>query len=124
MGDLDTRIKERIAQNEANKQSLVLFGRDMTKIPCFKQSFINGILSGVGAGILVFMFTSKPKLASHSMVGTFGVVTLGYFGVCRYQYAHEQLMIAKMQGLMREAKITEGLEHEEKIKEIGKLLDA
>ncbi|XP_011313972.1 cytochrome c oxidase protein 20 homolog [Fopius arisanus] len=124
MGDLEQQIEERIAQNEANKQSLIIFGRDVTKIPCFKQSFFNGILSGVGVGIITFMFTSKPRLASHWMVGSFGGVTITFYCVCRYQYAKEQIVISRMKGLMQEAMITEGVEHEEKLKEVIKLAEA
>ncbi|XP_015116057.1 cytochrome c oxidase assembly protein COX20, mitochondrial [Diachasma alloeum] len=123
MDDLEKKIQERIAQNEANKQSLVIFGHDMTKVPCFKQSCINGILSGVGAGIVIFMFTSRIGLATHSAMGTFGAVTLGYFSVCRYQFFKEKLLIDKMKGLMQTALITDGAERDEKIKEISKLVD-
>lgn len=38
---------------------LVLFGRDVSKIPCFRNSFLTGIYGGVGCGIASFLATSK-----------------------------------------------------------------
>lgn len=124
MGDLEEQIKDRVKQMEAKQKTIMFFGTDLAKIPCFKQSFFTGILSGVGTGIGVFMFTSRPLLASHSMLGAFGAVTIAYYGVCRYQYAKETIMIENMKGLMREAIVSEGIEQDKKVEQITKLLDA
>lgn len=37
----------------------VIFGRDVSKIPCFRNSFLTGIYGGVGCGIASFLATSK-----------------------------------------------------------------
>lgn len=36
----------------------MLFGRDVSKIPCFKDSFITGIYGGLGCGVASFLATS------------------------------------------------------------------
>lgn len=105
-------------RDEPKKRSINLFGRDLTKIPCFKQSFFNGIASGVGIGLLVFMFTSRVPLACHSMMGSFGAITISYFSYCRYNFGKEQFMISQMQGLMQEAMVMEGADQDKAIQDI------
>uniref|UniRef100_A0A6V7I2I0 Cytochrome c oxidase assembly protein COX20, mitochondrial n=1 Tax=Bracon brevicornis TaxID=1563983 RepID=A0A6V7I2I0_9HYME len=123
MSDLERKIQERIEQNELQKQEpIFLLGRDITKVACFKPSMITGMLSGAAGGILTFMFTSKPNLASHTMIGSFIVMTMGYYGVCRYQFAKEMMMVDKMKGLMQEAMMLEGIEREEKLEQVSKLM--
>ena len=41
------------------EQGLKIFGTDVSKIPCFKQSFMLGIGGGAGAGIVYNLATSK-----------------------------------------------------------------
>jgi len=37
---------------------VMIFGRDVSKIPCFKESFLYGLLGGIGCGLVTFMATS------------------------------------------------------------------
>lgn len=64
-------------------QGLMLFGRDVSKIPCFRNSFLYGIGGGFAGGLLTFLFTSRPQLSTHSAMGVFMAVTFGYWGQCR-----------------------------------------
>lgn len=64
-------------------QSLTIFGRDVSKIPCFRESFMYGISSGIVIGLGCFMSTSKPRLAQHVAIGSFMLITLSYWFHCR-----------------------------------------
>ncbi|KAK0180633.1 hypothetical protein PV327_002996 [Microctonus hyperodae] len=104
-----------------DSKSLIIFGRDVSKIPCFKYSWIYGITSGIGAGLLTFMFTSRPQLASHTMVGTICTVTLTYFGFCRYKSVKDAATTAQIKTLMQEAFSGDKEEREKKINDITEL---
>ncbi|KAG6558476.1 MdBV-13 [Microplitis demolitor] len=102
-------------------KSLILLGRDVAQMPCFRGSWLYGITSGVGSGILTFMFTSRVPLASHVTLGMTCGVTLVYFSVCRYRFAKEELMAARLKVLMKESVTLEGVDQENKVKEIEEL---
>lgn len=70
-------------QHAFSPQSLVIFGRDVSQIPCFRNSFLYGIGSGIGGGLLTFLFTSRPSVSLHSCMGIYTVVTLAYWTQCR-----------------------------------------
>ena len=61
-----------------------MFGRDVSQIPCFRNSFMYGIGGGVAIGIATFLGTSRTRLSTHVGFGTFFTGTLGYWLVCRY----------------------------------------
>lgn len=61
----------------------MLFGRDVSKIPCFRNSFLYGIGGGFAGGLLTFLLTSRPQLSTHSAMGVFTCVTFGYWAQCR-----------------------------------------
>ncbi|XP_074100928.1 cytochrome c oxidase assembly factor COX20 lethal (3) 87Df [Cotesia typhae] len=104
-----------------NKKNLIIFGRDVAKIPCFRSSWLYGIYSGFGCGILTFMFTSRTPLASHVAIGsTFGV-TLVYFSVCRYRFAKDDMMVKQLRVYMKDSMDLEGEDREVKIKQIEEL---
>lgn len=64
-------------------QTVTIFGRDMSKMPCFRSTFLFSISSGIGAGLLGFMFTSKVRRGTDIGVYTFLTTTLVYWGYCR-----------------------------------------
>lgn len=68
------------------QQSFNIFGRDVSKIPCFRNSFLYGISGGVGAGFVAFMTTSRPPLSMHIGMGIFAVTTVCYWFPCRLSY--------------------------------------
>lgn len=65
-------------------QTLFLFGRDVSQIPCFRESFLNGIIGGVAIGLGTFMRTSRPRQACNYAIGSQTLITLLYWSYCRY----------------------------------------
>ncbi|KRT83889.1 hypothetical protein AMK59_4164 [Oryctes borbonicus] len=98
-------------------KSVIVFGQDITKIPCFRNSFLYGISGGIGAGLFYFMCTSKPLMASHCGMACFTVITLGYWTHCRYNYSKVRLDMMRMQRLLREQALYEGTGVEKQIDE-------
>lgn len=98
-------------------QHLFIFGRDVSLIPCFRNSFLYGVSSGVAIGFLTFMKTSRPAFSSNMAMGSFIAITLGYWLPCRYQYSKEQFEIRKMQALMNNASVYEGTALEKELTE-------
>ena len=80
---------------------IMIFGRDVRKIPCFRSSILNGVGFGCVTGLLVFMFTSKPRLASHSTVGSFTCITLSYWIYCRHEYATQKFNMGQIKGALK-----------------------
>nr|CAD7259825.1 unnamed protein product [Timema shepardi] len=66
-------------EEEETKRKLILFGRDVSEIPCFRNSYLYGISSGIGMGLTYFMFTSKVRMATHVGFGSFLGVTMVYW---------------------------------------------
>lgn len=105
-------------------QGLMLFGRDLSKIPCFRESFLNGIASGVGVGIVAFMKTSKPMLAQHIGFGTFTISTLVYWSYCRWQWSKQRFDAQLMQEALKEKILYEGTVVEKEMERKGVLKSA
>ncbi|XP_001605374.1 cytochrome c oxidase assembly protein COX20, mitochondrial [Nasonia vitripennis] len=93
-----------------------IFGRDVLKIPCIRESFLYSMSSYIGVGLLTFLVTSKPKLSSHLGFASYIVVTLGYYTNCRINYANQKFQMAQIQQAMHKAAVMEGTEEEEIIK--------
>uniref|UniRef100_U5ESX7 Cytochrome c oxidase assembly protein COX20, mitochondrial n=1 Tax=Corethrella appendiculata TaxID=1370023 RepID=U5ESX7_9DIPT len=104
---------------EEEDKSVYLYGRDVTKIPCFKDSFFYGISTGIAVGFLAFMKTSRPQLATHIGFGTFFATTVGYWFPCRYNWSKRKFDFAKIQAIMKKQAIYEGTELEREIKAKG-----
>ena len=80
----------------------MVFGRDLTQIPCFRDSALNGIYSGIAAVLITVMATSRPRLAADTGVYTFCIVTLGSFVVCRYKREQTKKMISAVEESRKE----------------------
>lgn len=63
-----------------------MFGRDVSQIPCFRESFLYGIGSGVILGLGAFMSTSKPRLATSIGFSSYIMITLSFWCYCRYVF--------------------------------------
>lgn len=61
------------------QKKVTLFGRDLSEIPCFRNSWLYGISGGIGVGLLYFLFTSKTRMASHVAVGSVCTITMSYW---------------------------------------------
>lgn len=86
----------------------MFFGRDVSKIPCFRNSFLYGISGGIGAGLTAFMFTSRPQLSSHVAMGSFSVVCLCYWFQCRYMFSQTRFEMARIRAGLQEHVLHEG----------------
>eukprot|EP01113_Clastostelium_recurvatum_P045055 TRINITY_DN7686_c0_g1_i2.p1 TRINITY_DN7686_c0_g1~~TRINITY_DN7686_c0_g1_i2.p1 ORF type:complete len:154 (-),score=27.99 TRINITY_DN7686_c0_g1_i2:12-452(-) len=60
---------------------------DPRKIPCFRQSFLTGIGSGVAIGLASYMISRNPnKAANHAFYG-WAIVSAAAWPICRYNYS-------------------------------------
>ncbi|XP_020282965.1 cytochrome c oxidase protein 20 homolog [Pseudomyrmex gracilis] len=82
---MDTEAKNLEPEFDTNKP-VMLFGRDIRTIPCFKHSMLYGIYSGLAAGLVTFMATSRPMLATRMAVGSWMSVATVHMIWCRYTY--------------------------------------
>uniref|UniRef100_A0A1A9X1B9 Cytochrome c oxidase assembly protein COX20, mitochondrial n=1 Tax=Glossina brevipalpis TaxID=37001 RepID=A0A1A9X1B9_9MUSC len=97
------------------KKGLVLFGRDISEIPCFRNSFLYGISGGIGAGLLTFLSTSRTTFSTHIGFGTFFFGTIVYWSWCRYQWSMHRFEYAKLQEALRNKALYEGTDVERKL---------
>ncbi|CAK1540585.1 unnamed protein product [Leptosia nina] len=112
---MDTVVKGMLEESEEEKPGIMLFGRDLSKIPCFRESFICGIASGVGMGFASFMKTSKPLLSQHVGFGTFAMSTLVYWSYCRWQWSKQRFDAQLLQDCLKERIIYEGTQVEKEL---------
>ncbi|XP_018336877.1 cytochrome c oxidase assembly protein COX20, mitochondrial [Agrilus planipennis] len=99
-------------EEPSESQGVVIFGRDVTKIPCFRNSYLYGIYSGVAAGLVYFLFTSRPRIATRVGVGTFATVNMSYWFWCRYNYSKTKFEMLRVRELLRQHALREGTEEE------------
>lgn len=102
-------------------QGLVIFGRDISKIPCFRESFLYGIGTGIGFGLAAFVKTSKPMLAQHIGVGTFSLSTLLYWSYCRYRWSQQRFDAQLLQDALKDKILYEGTAVEKEMEKKGVL---
>lgn len=103
-------------------KSFKIFGTDVSKMPCFRNSYLYGIGGGIGIGLTYFMLTSRTKASCHFGVASFAVITLSYWTQCRYNYSKLKFDMARTQELMKKHSMYEGTEMEKKLQ--GKLKEA
>ncbi|XP_066260502.1 cytochrome c oxidase assembly protein COX20, mitochondrial [Euwallacea similis] len=102
---------------------LILFGRDVSQIPCFRNSFLYGTLGGLGFGLAHFMFTSKVLKSTNYSVYAFSMITIGYWIRCRYQYSKTKFEMMRLQKALEQHIIYEGTEKDPGMKETIEVLD-
>lgn len=101
----DATSMEITEQNEGNRP-VMLFGRDIRKIPCFKYSMLYGIYSGLAAGLATFMFTSRTRLSTNVAMGSYMGVAVIYWCYCRYDYVMQKYTVSEIQQIMRQSRIS------------------
>uniref|UniRef100_A0A6P7GMF5 Cytochrome c oxidase assembly protein COX20, mitochondrial n=1 Tax=Diabrotica virgifera virgifera TaxID=50390 RepID=A0A6P7GMF5_DIAVI len=100
--------------------SLIIFGRDVSKIPCFRNSLLYGIGGGLFCGLFRFMFTSHTLKSVNFSVYSFSFITLGYWIQCRYNYSKTKFEMMRLQEMLQNHAILEGTQEAEIIeKELG-----
>ncbi|XP_034951150.1 cytochrome c oxidase assembly protein COX20, mitochondrial [Chelonus insularis] len=112
--DLDQSLEEK---------KVIIFGKDVAKIPCFRTSWLYGITGGIGMGVLTFMFTSRIRLAGHVTMGSICGITLVTFSVCRYQYTKDEYLASQVRSLINESRLLVDVDHEAVIKETQRILN-
>lgn len=86
----------------------MLFGRDVSKIPCFRNSVLYGIGGGLSCGLVRFMLTSHTLKSVNFSVYSFSLITLGYWIQCRYEYSKKKFEINKLQEMLKAHSVLEG----------------
>ncbi|GAB0094387.1 Cytochrome c oxidase assembly protein COX20, mitochondrial [Sergentomyia squamirostris] len=92
----------------SDHKSLVIFGRDISQIPCFRSSFLYGISGGIAGGFATFLFTSRTRLSSHVGMATFCFTTLAYWTQCRYNWSKTNFEYKQLKRGMQEHAMYEG----------------
>ncbi|XP_055712754.1 cytochrome c oxidase assembly protein COX20, mitochondrial [Phlebotomus papatasi] len=105
--------------DEPNHKSLMIFGRDVSQIPCFRQSFLYGISGGIAAGFATFLFTSRTRLSSHAAVAFFCFTTLGYWSQCRYNWSKTKFEYNQLKRGMQEYAMYEGTDLAKEVQKRG-----
>ncbi|KAG7157928.1 cytochrome c oxidase assembly protein COX20, mitochondrial-like [Homarus americanus] len=93
-----------------------LLGRNLSQIPCFRETFLYSISSGLAAGLINFMLTSRVQRSAHLAFGVYGCVTIGYWSFCRYNFAKEKFNMGRLQNAMQKQALYEGTDMEKEIK--------
>lgn len=102
---------------EDEKKEVKLMGRNLSEMPCFRETFLYSIGSGMATGFLYFMMTSRIQRSAHLAFGTYGCVTLGYWVYCRYNYSVQKFNMGQLQVAMQRQALYEGTEMEKQVKE-------
>ncbi|KAJ8955148.1 hypothetical protein NQ318_009041 [Aromia moschata] len=99
---------------------LYLFGRDISKIPCFRNSLLYGIGGGLCFGLARFMITSQTLRSVNFAVYSFSFITMAYWIQCRFNYSKSKFEMLKMQEMLRQRALLEGTTEEQAIEaELG-----
>lgn len=64
-------------------QSLMIYGRNVAEIPCFRNSFLYGGGAYFAGGLGTFLLTSRPSFSSHIGMTAFVCTTIGFWFHCR-----------------------------------------
>ncbi|CAF1008486.1 unnamed protein product [Brachionus calyciflorus] len=82
--EVERRLKE---AQERFDQNLNEFKRKkVVEIPCFRSTFLTSIPAGMILGLFSYLVTSRVKLASNVAMGSYLLISAGYFANCRYEF--------------------------------------
>ncbi|KPM08665.1 cytochrome c oxidase protein 20-like protein [Sarcoptes scabiei] len=70
----------------------------LSRIPCFKHSFLTGLYAGVGSGIATFFFTSHISRSVNFSFAAFFIATYGYWFKCRLDWARNDFIRRQSEG--------------------------
>ncbi|XP_018562704.1 cytochrome c oxidase protein 20 homolog [Anoplophora glabripennis] len=102
-----------IDDSQDQDKSLIIFGRDISKIPCFRNSLLCGIGGGLFFGLARFMITSQPLKSTNFAVYSFSFITMAYWIQCRYTYSKRKFEMMRMQSMLQRRAILEGTTEEQ-----------
>jgi len=94
-----TKLADLEQEESKLRRKLMFFGNDLGQIPCFRNSFLYGIISGFGSGIAYFALTSNIPRATSCAVYSYVAVTACYWFHCNWQisktkFEYEQIKYA------------------------------
>ncbi|KAK6183672.1 hypothetical protein SNE40_011103 [Patella caerulea] len=98
------------SEEKDNSKSILFYKRNLSEVPCFRKSFMTGIMSGIGLGVGHFMATSKPQTSYHVAFGSFTLITLGVWFNCRYHWTAERIRERQFKDALRIKEVEEGSE--------------
>ncbi|XP_023021347.1 cytochrome c oxidase assembly factor COX20 lethal (3) 87Df [Leptinotarsa decemlineata] len=110
-------------QVDNNEKTLFIFGRDVSKIPCFRNSILYGIGGGLCSGLARFMFTSQPLKSVNFAVYSFSFITMVYWIQCRYKFSKTKFEMLRMQEMLQRHVLIEGTQVEEDVNLQNKPVD-
>lgn len=99
-------------EEELLRRELVVFGKDLGNVPCFRNSFLYGISGGFGTGIVTFALSSKIKTATKTGFYSYVGITLSYWIYCRYNYTMTKFKYTQLKHAMDRSARMEGTVHE------------
>ena len=107
---------------DEERKGFMFNGHDLSKVPCFKDSWMYGIGTGMVVGVAYNLLLSRNpfKIA----FWTYGAVTFGYFGVCRYNFRQREAEMKKIRHAMRTMPYFEGTEKDKRMEEEKWAVDA
>ncbi|KAL7648551.1 UNVERIFIED_CONTAM: hypothetical protein RMT77_000457 [Armadillidium vulgare] len=83
------------------KEGPKFLGRDVSKIPCFRNTFLYSLSSGLGVGLIYFMFTSKVQQSYRFGFAAYVITTMGYWSHCRYKFAQQSSQMEEINKFIR-----------------------
>uniref|UniRef100_A0A2S2PPU0 Cytochrome c oxidase assembly protein COX20, mitochondrial n=1 Tax=Schizaphis graminum TaxID=13262 RepID=A0A2S2PPU0_SCHGA len=92
-----------ISSDEDHKP-LMFLGKDVSRIPCFRNSFLYGIVGGFTMGIGYFLCTSRTLRSTHFGFGSFVTISSVYWCLCRYNYDNTEEKLNELKGIIKAKK--------------------
>ncbi|XP_050442892.1 cytochrome c oxidase assembly protein COX20, mitochondrial [Adelges cooleyi] len=88
--------------SDDDHKAYMFLGKDVSKIPCFRNSYLYSIVGGFVAGLGHFMFTSRTQRSMHFGVGSFCVIASSYWTFCRYNYSQTEKTMDELKKVIQE----------------------
>jgi len=107
------RIKAIEKEIDDKTKPLMLFGKDIKKIPCFRNSMLYGAYSAVGFGVIAFMFTSCPIRSTQYALASCTAVSLIYSCFCRYDHVRQKYAVNDLRAMLEQNTQIRSLEVDE-----------
>ncbi|OQV18310.1 hypothetical protein BV898_07703 [Hypsibius exemplaris] len=93
--DVEQAILDYEEARDAKRSAWKVMGRRPVEIPCFRDSFMYGILGGLGIGLGFSLATSRVGRACDVAVASFSGITITNWCYCRYEKARHALELAR-----------------------------
>ena len=116
--DVEQALLDFEEAQEKKKSSVKLFGKSISDIPCFRESFLYGIVGGLGVGLTSFLFTSRVGRSVDYVVYSYGAITAVTWCYCRYEKSHRHLELQRFKREMRNQALVEGVTDAERLRAV------